>query len=781
MTDTNQTAGASATGETESYPIPSLVPEGFDTEQWDGDQYPYIPDESLSVAADLPLHTGGAEEVNPIDHEVIRYNLWNTALEHGQTIEKLAVSPITLETRDFQVTILTELGEPVFYGPYLQYFSGWSDLNVRYIMENRSLTPGIEEGDMFLSNDPWVGTGHQPDINLVAPVFWEGELFCWVVTSAHQSDVGGDVPGSFVQTAENIYDDPVPLPPFKIVQGGEVDPQMEELYRRHSRMPQHLSLDLRAAIAGNNHTIKNIKELLRKHGPETVKGSMREIIRTGEEAFVDKLSGLPDGRWRERVFMERAHPDDDGTYRVELEMEKDGTDLVFRNAGTAEQSGCLNLPFGGWRGGCATPFSVLLLPELMGAVGGVLRHLKFEPTPGTITTPTYGAAVSPAGTYGGEMAIGMAQSVLDKMLLVSDEEELKERVVTPTHMHWMFNVISGENADGEFFIGPMLDGVLGSTGATPYRDGRSGDGWIGCPTAQGPNVEFYERNWPVLYLYRRKEPDSAGAGEWKGGSGGIIGYTPHKGDVNLDTATVYAVPKTYGLLGGNPGTACSTRIARGSDIEDRLSGDELPVSIDSLGSDIERIKDKHQSTPVADEDVVEWRWCSTGGYGDPLRRSPDLVSQDVEEHLVTEESAEDIYGVVLDGEGADPEATAERREAIRADREARATVEDHDGPESVDAPESHRIGEYISIRDGHATCADCGQNFGPVDENFMTGMAIEETDIAEAGPSFEDPGWHVDDDDIRLYRFYCQGCQTLLSVTVGRTDEPVLDQFELLE
>jgi N-methylhydantoinase B len=171
-------------------------------------------------------------------------------------------------------------------------------------------------------------------------------------------------------------------------------------------------------------------------------------------------------------------------------MEKDGTDLIVRNAGTADQTDSLNLPFGGWRDGCTTPFSVLLRPELMGAVGGVLRHLRFEPPPGTISTPTYGAAVSPAGTYGGEMAIGMAQSVLEKMLLPSDDEELQERVVTPTHMHWMFNVISGNTQDDEFFIGPMLDGVLGSPGATPFRDGRSGDGWIGCPTARDRTSSF---------------------------------------------------------------------------------------------------------------------------------------------------------------------------------------------------------------------------------------------------------------------------------------------------
>ncbi|MBO0849269.1 MAG: hydantoinase B/oxoprolinase family protein, partial [Pseudonocardia sp.] len=115
------------------YAVPRMVPDGFDTSGWDGSFLPYLTGDSLEVDDGLRLHTSGRDNVDPITHEVIRYSLWNAAIEHGKTIERLAVSPITLETRDFQVTILTELGEPIFYGPFLQYFSGWTDLNIRYL------------------------------------------------------------------------------------------------------------------------------------------------------------------------------------------------------------------------------------------------------------------------------------------------------------------------------------------------------------------------------------------------------------------------------------------------------------------------------------------------------------------------------------------------------------------------------------------------------------------------------------------------------------------------
>lgn len=764
-----------------SYPVPAMTPDGFDTTGWDGNFLPYLTGDSLEVDGGLALHTGGQDTVDPITHEVIRYSLWNAAVEHGKTIERLAVSPITLETRDFQVTILTEIGEPIFYGPFLQYFSGWTDLNIRYLLERRSTDPGIAEGDMFLCSDPWVGTGHQPDVNFLMPVFHEGKLFCWVVTSAHQNDLGGVVPGSFCQTATDIFHDPTPLPPFKIVRGGVIDTQMEELYRRHSRMPVHLSLDLRSAIAGNNHTRKVITDLINKYGSETVKSSMRKIIDMGEEAFAAKLEGIPDGVWRERVFMERAATGDNGTYRIEVELEKRGATLIFRNHGTEDQKGCINVPFAAWRGCMVTPIGVQLLPELMGAVGGVLRRCRFEPTPGTVTCPTYGAAVSPAGTYGNMMGVSMAQSVLDKMLLSSPDKELWESVVTPTHAHWMLNVISGTKQNGEFFIGPMLDGVIGSTGATPFRDGMGGDGWVGCPTAQGPNVEFYEQNFPILYLYRQEQSDSAGPGRWRGGSGGVIAYTPHKGDVSLATCTVYGIPKTHGILGGYPGTRNETKVVRGATVRRQFAEGNLPGSLQEFGGTVEHRIDKDPPTTVGPDDVVEWWWCSTGGYGDPIEREPSRVGADVAAGTVSAVMAEQVYGVALDASGSvDEAATMRRREEVRAQRLASAKTGDAVRSEPPgDRPGGTPIGGVFAVRDGIAGCARCGQEFGAVGGNFKAQLAIEETDITEAGPLFVDPSLYVDDERIRLYRFYCPGCAALLSVTVARTDDAVLDDFQL--
>lgn len=427
-------------------------------EDWDGTVLPYIP-EDVSIPDDVELHDDYDDDVDPITYEVVRHSLWNINREHGNTIENLAVSPITLETRDFQTGILTENAEFVFFGPYLQYFAGTMDLIANWILENRGTDPGINEEDIFLHNDPWVGTPHQPDVALMAPVFHEGQLFCWVSNLMHQNDVGGTVAGSFCPNAQDVYWDPPLFPPMKIVDKGEIDKEKEAVYRRQSRTPRQLSMDLRAGIAGINSARSRVKDLIDQYGAEAVKGTMRGLIDSGERSFQDILEKIPDGTWRERVFQERAVTGDDGVYRLELTLRKEGDQLYFDNRGTEDQVGAINQPFAGWRGSIIAMANLLLQPERMGATGGMMRSMNFEPEPGTITCPEHGAAVSPAGIYANEVGCSMANSVITKMMLCSEDEGIRSKAMATTQAQWQLSIGEGDNQRGDYYVAPMLDGI----------------------------------------------------------------------------------------------------------------------------------------------------------------------------------------------------------------------------------------------------------------------------------------------------------------------------------
>ncbi len=166
--------------------------------------------------------------------------------------------------------------------------------------------------------------------------------------------------------------------------------------------------------------------LVDKYGAATVKGVMKGLLDSSQDSFKDLLAKIPDGEWSDRQYQEVAVTGDRGVYPIELHMRKQGDVLTFSNEGTAPQVGAINLPFAGWRGGVMHVLNVVVIAENMGVVGGAARQLRFDPEPGTITCPDYGAAVSPAGIFATILGVSMVASV-DRQ----DADLLRRRVPAP--------------------------------------------------------------------------------------------------------------------------------------------------------------------------------------------------------------------------------------------------------------------------------------------------------------------------------------------------------------
>ena len=317
---------------------------------FDGVAHPYVPPKVLDISDTLTLHRDWETEIDPVTYEVVRHNLWNINEEHGATIQRISGSPVAIYALDLNPSILTEDAEFVYFGPYMQYMSGVTDTQVKWILEYRSDNPGIHDGDMFLANDPWVGAAHQMDVMLICPVFWEGELFCWLTNCLHQYDIGGITPGSFCPSARDAFDEGILIPPIKIVENNEVRRDIEELYLRSSRKPEMVALDFRAQLAGNMTARDRLVTLIERYGPRTVKGVMKRVIDNAEKAFLAKLERIPDGVWRDRTYIEACRPGDRRTHRVQIAVTKKGNKLIFDNDGTAPQDGAMNATSSGWRG-----------------------------------------------------------------------------------------------------------------------------------------------------------------------------------------------------------------------------------------------------------------------------------------------------------------------------------------------------------------------------------------------------------------------------------------------
>jgi N-methylhydantoinase B len=750
-------------------------PSGF----WDGTTHAFIPGSEVKVPDGLRLHREAAEDIDPITYEVIRHGLWNANAEHVRVIENLAVSPIAVEIRDFQPCILTEDAELLYFGPCLQYMAGMLDVQTRYVIEHRGQR--VRDGDMWLLNDPIIGTAHQPDVGLMCPVFIDGEVFCWVANICHQNDIGGTVPGSFCPNAVDAFWDPPSFPPFKIVEDGRIVPDMEALYRRCSRTPENLSLDLRATIAGNHAAATRIRGLAEKYGKDVVKGVMRRILDASERALEEALDTIPDGVYSERLLNEVSMTGDRGTYPVVTTVTKAGRMLTFDNVGTHPQAGAINVGFAAWRGAILGTLNVLLLADQMGCVGGAARACVFEPEPGTITCPDWGAAVSPAGVYATETAISTGNAVISKMMLASSDPAIRNRALSPDGGQWGCHFVAGINQRGDYYVGGMGDNMLGASGACWNRDGEFANGHYWIPEGRGPNVELYERDWPILYLYRREHADSGGAGRFRSGNGGEIAYVMHGGDSALGLYTTEGIPKTNGIFGGDPAAILRTRVVKDTDVRRHFADGGLPQDIDQLGGEDIALSGKGTGLPLTEDDVLYWNWSPAGGYGDPLTRDPDRVAADVADGGVTPAGAQRIYAVVVRDGQADHAATAALRHRRLLERLREAGSERAELLPGRPVPAGARTIADVYVLDRDADrieCHRCGTALCTFGESPKDGMAVLQRPVQSLTPGAPDPRMFVDD-DVVWRDFMCPGCGVRLATEVAYPGAPTFRELEL--
>jgi N-methylhydantoinase B len=650
---------------------------------WDGVQRSYIPPDQLEISPKVKLSTDYTpeEDIDPITYEVIRHRLWRAVWDGGLTCARMSVSPIAFITRDLQPSLFLENGDIVFFGPYLQYMSGMLEPAVKWILENRGEDPGINKDDIFLENDPWVGTIHQQDVGTFASIFIDGEIFAWTGMTQHQNDIGGSVAGSFCMNAADIWFDPPPIPPIKIVKGGEIDVQLLDLYKRMSRTPAHLELDLRAAIAGNTLMKNRLLEIVDEYGRKLVKGVMRLIVANSERDYLRKMAPIPDGTWSQTSFIQAAMTGDRKAQRLVVTMEKKGTELFFSNEGTDPQVGAINLSYAGWRGAVMSVLSVILLPEQMGAVGGAMRHLHFNPISGKLICPEFGAAMSPAGTLQEEMGQAMANTLFSKMLLSAREESVRKLAMSSFWGHWSPAIGGGFTATGEFYVAPYgIDAVLGSSPASFAGDGVYGGGCIWVPEGQAANTEENERSYPMLTLWRKMERHSSVPGKFISGEAGLVANTAHDGT----HAPVFIVdeesPNTPGIF-GLPGSRLKMAVVENTNLKGMFEKGEMPGSLDEIEGQRRKAQPRDVLFGVSMLDlgesngVFEWSITTCSAMFDPLTREPEKVQKDVVTDRYTKKQAEELFGVVLKPDlSLDLKQTEKKREQMRKERLAKSVT-----------------------------------------------------------------------------------------------------------
>lgn len=725
------------------------------------------------------------DAVDPVTYEVLRNRISQINEEQGATMMQVSGSPIAAFSGDFNMVIADETGNVVTVGPFVQWHGVILDSMIKGVIEQRGADPGIRPGDMYICNDPYLGAGHMNDVAVMAPLFVEGRLFAWTASMLHHADVGGINAGSFCIDAEEPMQEPTPFPYVRMVEGGELRKDLEALWKRHSRVPAIASLDLRAQIAGNNVAHARLRELIDRYGPGLLHCVMKRTMRDAERLFRERLEEFPDGTWRSIQIVDKDRAGDSRLHKVQMNLRKEGDELVFNTEGTDAQTGILNCTYGSFRAAMMTPLLAYLCYDIPWATGGIMRALKFETEPGSLMDAQYPALTSCATSTGVYFAMDVAQQCVNRMLLTHPTQ--RKEVVADHYSNWAFTMMSGRDQRGEPMVALLMDPMAAGVGARSYKDGVDSGGSVCCPRAKTPMVEVNESLYPILYLYRREAIDGGGAGRYRGGVGIEYGFALHDAPEpmkHLMQTWGVTVPVTGGVGGGYPGTTIEYVMNRDSALAARLASGELPADIRAVPGEVEYPDFKGDAVQGLD-DLYHTIATGSGGFGDPLEREPEKVATDVTNGYVSREAAAAIYGVELDADGGSDAAGTERLRRRLRDERARlprgvgiaepptATADAARRPfsEALELVATESGGEAVS-------CERCGCVLCDARENYKD-YSLQGRAPVSTLPNGTDPERYGMEMTAELRQYFCPSCRVLFETEVAIAGTPILREVEL--
>lgn len=706
------------------------------------------------------------ERVDPVIFEIIRHRLISIVTEQAITLKSVSGSPIVTESSDFNAGLYLADGTNVIMGQHMLAHAGNGALIIENIVKNCQESPGIEEDDMFIVNDPYSGGLHVSDVTFSAPVFYNGERVAWAGCCAHQLDIGGMEPGSWCPRATERQQEGLTIPPVKLVERGRLRQDILNMILSMSRLPFSVGLDVRAMIAANNIAKARLKTLIDRYGLGTVLAVMNEVVEISERRLRERLREFPDGVYCAVDFL-----DHDGLenklYKFLLSVTKEADTLTFDFTGTSEQAPTfINCTEGGLFGGVAAGLLEILAPDLPWN-GGLLRPIKIVAPKGTICNAEPPAPTSAGTCAASWLAHNVTVIALSRLVSCSDKHRREAQGVSNAGLT-ILN-LGGKNQYGEPFGHLFMENAAAGGAACSFKDGLD----VGGPLQNGVsvinNVETNESSMPLLYLHRKLIPDSPGPGKFRGGRALGIAFVLH--DVPSAQGVLVGhgveVPAT-GIFGGFPGSSNVNVIVKGTDILERFHGGELPGRAGEVKGQLHFLGAKPGRVPVSLGDILEFSYQGGGGYGDPLEREPESVRGDVINGVISPASAKDLYGVVVMDSGSMEIDVAQTTELRKSLREQRLGAK----PKSLlaEGRKVMQIGDYLevaAVHDRKIWRCRCGQNLGPLTENWKN-HAIQMVPRQVAGSLVK---LH---DDLELREYLCPGCGVLHSVEISLKNAPPL-------
>jgi N-methylhydantoinase B/acetone carboxylase, alpha subunit len=747
-------------------------------------QFGYMSPVLSNVEESIPLHHDQDESLDAITYEIIRSKLGNINIDHGETIRRISGSMPVAEGNDYNASIATELGEGTAFGAHNWFFAGYADLAIRWVLEFRANSVGVNDGDVFIHNDPWVGTNHQNDAAVMAPVFWDGKLFAWIYNSAHQQDMGGPTPGSMTPLARTVFEESDCIPPVKIVDRGVLRDDIMDFWTRRTRAPATSSLEVKSQLAGAKLARDRLLEVISRYGPAKVKRAMYKTITDAAEMVGQRLQSIPDGVWADERYIGVTGPDNWTTaYRLCIQFEKRGDRLRITNRGSSPSGPGVNFTAGAFRGCVLNGLFHILGFDIDLCGAGLLRQLDFELTPGLVNSATYPTAVSSSA---GTMST-VVQSFCLASKMVSGVPSLASHSAASNSLHTMSAAFSMDGLDrfGNFFKTTILDLMAGGSGAYSDHDAIDHAGSSTGINHPIPDIELVERRLPVLALFRREDHSTSGQGRYRGSPALISAYIGH-GSNSIEgsgNGVSSALPLGTGLDGAPPSTAGGVFITRDTRCKTALANGKVPASLADLegaGADFENASSV--SMPFGHDDVALVVSNAGAGFGDPLERDAEAVALDVASGRLSADDAARKYGVVVGEDGAlAADATEHARRTIKDERAARSRAPRHpvSGTSDQNAAGTRLVLNSVGMTDHHLFCRKCGQNLAAREGQYRLGCKELDQPLDECIAHYSRYRFQSKDEFV-VRTYICPNCSGSLDSHICKKEDHPYEDFRFL-
>lgn len=566
----------------------------------------------------------GAVEFDPVLLAVLSNRFESIIREMTNTVMKASRSSVIKNARDMSCGILTYDHRLVSVEEALPIHVTALELTTRPITE---LFDDIKEGDAYLNNSPFYGGTHHADLTLCVPVFHDGEPLFWTLARSHHADIGAPEPTTYLPYAATIYEEGVHFPCVRVQEDFRDKHDIIRMGHQKIRVSNIWFGDYRAQVGACRIGERRIKEIVARYGAATVKAFIEAWMDYGRRRAIAAIRALPKGTYTHEVrhdpvpgVADQGVPikakvtidPDEGLVTVDV---RDNPDCVPGGLNLSEACAVASCRIGVFYNIDAS------IPHNHGSASRVVALLRDNCVVGR---PPHPIGTSCATSNCNER---LANAVQCAFAHIGEPYGMAEG---GGNFSAALGVVSGVDTRRNEAV-PYITQLMLALSGGPANHGH--DGWLTyeCSVGNGimvnDSIEVDEAMYPILIEERRVVPDSMGVGQWNGAPATGGSYRSLTGDMTAYYCGDGGTFPAQGVLGGGPGANCGSWKRH----EDGR---------------LERLPDFHQDTIRANE-ALHYRSCAGGGYGDPLKRDPERVAEDVNRSWLSPERAAATFAVAL--------------------------------------------------------------------------------------------------------------------------------------